>query len=183
MWAALHNAETAMYEARMRFAQNVTDVQGVLDRALRAPHQRGTALRFLQIADESVRRALFATLLGLATVSHSDLNLVRAVIQSIDRDWVNDQLEQRVPRLLETAGAEEYRRLAELLKQLNSPALPMVLSKAYQQPDEDIREVAADFFDDAFSRSVLATSEDFVAVRKLETLIRRLIPNRPTRAA
>jgi hypothetical protein len=172
-----------MYDARMRFVHNVSDIRSVLEQALRTPHQRGTALRFLLIADESARRGLFPTLLGLVTVSHSDLNLVRSVIQSIDRDWVNGQLERRVPRMLETAGAEEYRRLAELLKQLKSPVLPMVLSKASQQPDEDIREVAADFFKDAFSRSVLATSEDFVAMRKLETFIRRLIPNRPTRAA
>jgi hypothetical protein len=95
---------------------------------------------------EEVRRHLFQTLIDLAAVSHSDIQLVRDVILSIDRQWLAIHIEPEVDRVLDNAQEyEEFRRLAELLKMMESPHLASLVARAAASDDPDIREVAQDF--------------------------------------
>lgn len=150
LWQALVRAEQSYYAARTALvhAANVgsVDTLTVLTRALRNPSERGTALRLLIDLDERVRRQLFPVLVQLAAVEHSDVQLVRATIRSLDAAWVEKHVGQQVEHILRrSATYEEYRRLAELLDALHSTYLKTLVSKAAKSSDVDIREVAEDF--------------------------------------
>lgn len=144
-WVGLCRAEARFFEARMDFMRSVDDLEGTLRLGLQVPHQRGTALRLLLILDEGIRRALFDSVLPLAIEAHSDTRLSRDVIASIDGRWRSRVLGPQLSALLDFGGPEEYRGAAELLRQLKSSLLGQVLARAADQPDPDIREVAADF--------------------------------------
>lgn len=149
LWQTMFNAEQAFIGARMAFVQAVQsgdDVVPILEKALRNPSQRGMALRVLPLLDESIRRQVFPTLVALAAVGHSDIQLDRDVMRSIASDWVQEHLSSAVEKILDCSPTyEEYRRLAELLDLLHSPYLRTLVEKAAQSDDLDIREVASDF--------------------------------------
>ncbi|HEX6800009.1 MAG TPA: hypothetical protein VF116_20020 [Ktedonobacterales bacterium] len=149
LWQTMFNAEQTFIGARMAFFQAVQsgdDVVPILEKALSGPSQRGMALRLLPLLDESIRRQVFPTLVELASVGHSHIQLVRDVIQSISGDWVQEHIGSEVEKILDRSLTyEEYRRLAELLDLLHSPYLRTLVQRAAQSNDLDIREVATDF--------------------------------------
>ena len=149
MWQTMFNAEQTFIGARMAFVQAVQsgdDVVPIIKKALKSPSQRGTMLRLMPILDESIRQQMFPMLLELAAVGHSDIQLVRDVIQTIATGWVEEHIGGEVDKILECSPTyEEYRRLAELLVLLHSPYLRTLIEKAAKSDDLDIREVASDF--------------------------------------
>lgn len=149
LWQTMFNAEQAFIGARTAFvqaAQSGDDVVPLIEKALRSPSQRGTALRLLPLLDESIRRQVFPTLVELAAVGHSGIQLVRDVVRSIAGDWVQEHLGSQVEKILDCSPTyEEYRRLAELLDLLHSSYLRTLVEKAAQSDDLDIHEVASDF--------------------------------------
>ena len=118
----------------------------LLERALRGAGERRAALHLLASLDETVRRRLFPALIDLAAVGHKDIQFVRDVIVSLDKDWLTKNLPEQVERILQpSATYEEYRRLAELLSLLHSPLINTLVKQAARSSDLDIREVANDF--------------------------------------
>lgn len=62
LWQAMFNAEQTFLGARMAFVHAVQpgdDVIPFIEKALKDPSQRGTALRLLPLLDESIRRQVF----------------------------------------------------------------------------------------------------------------------------
>ena len=126
------------------------DITAILRQALSTVADRGAALRLLLELDESVRREVFPILVDVASVGHRDIQLVRDVILSIDREWVLEHIPVYVSEILERSTEyEEYRRLAELLDMIHSPYLAALVEKAGQSNDIDILEVAEDYGDRA----------------------------------
>ncbi len=146
-------ASMALFRARTALIQSIHPSVKHLERlrsALRDPLERGPALRLLLDLDEALRREVFPTLVELASIGHSDIELVRKVILSLNVDWVLDHIQVEVERILEQSAVrpnnyEEFRRLAELLDMIHSPYLAMLVAKAAVSDDLDIREVAEDF--------------------------------------
>ena len=149
LWQTMFNAEQTFIGARMACVPAVQlgdDAVPILATALSTPSQRGMALRLLPMLDESIRQQMFPTLMKLAAVGHSDIQLVREVIRSIPSDWVEEHVGSEVEKILDCLPTyEEYRRLAELLDLLHSPYLRTLVKRAAQSDDLDIREVASDF--------------------------------------
>lgn len=149
LWQTMFNAEQAFIDARVAFvkaARSGDDVVPILEKALHSASQRGAVLRLLPMLHESIRRQTFPTLVELAAVGHSDIQVVRDVIESIATDWVQGHIGNEVEKILDCAPTyEEYRRLAELLDRLHSPYLRSLVQRAAQSNDIDIREVASDF--------------------------------------
>lgn len=146
LWSDLLLAERQFSNARGRLLAAHASLHDVLDPALRDPAQRRSALRFLQTLDEPTRREYFPTLIGLASVGHVDIALVRDVILSLDREWLSSAVWAPVEeRLHAEATDEEYRRYAELLRVLDPKLLGRLVELALSSGDEDTREVGEDF--------------------------------------
>ncbi|HEX6817569.1 MAG TPA: barstar family protein [Ktedonobacterales bacterium] len=145
LWQNLKDAEHAFHAARMALFR-VGDIADILYEALHNVAERGTALRVLLIQPEQARRRVFPRLIELASVGHRDIQLVRDVILSMDRQWVLEHIGPEVDRVLDSAlEYEEYRRLAELLGIIGSPHLAILVARAAASDDHDTSEVAEDY--------------------------------------
>lgn len=146
LWRQLVAAENAFFAARMALFQSGADIPGLVVRALDDPSGRGTALRLLPLLDEDARRQVFPQLVELASWGHGYTRDIRDIILSLDRSWVLTHVPPEVDRVLQQSPTyEEYRRLAELLRMLESPYLSSLVHAAAASDDPDIREVANDF--------------------------------------
>lgn len=145
LWQNLKDAEHAFHAARMALFR-VGDIADILYEALHNVAERGTALRVLLIQPEQARRRVFHRLVELASVGHNDIQLVRDVILSMDRQWVLEHIGPEVDWVLDNAlEYEEYRRLVELLDMIGSPHLATLVTRAAASDDYDSREVAEDY--------------------------------------
>jgi len=145
-WQQLCEREREFIYARRRFFAYGDERLPVLRRALSSPQERGTALRVLLLMDESAHMSLFASLLNACTVAHSDIALAREVLMSISRAWTRQRVDEALAPLLADAGAEEFRRLAELLEALEfHEPLAELVARAAAHSDPDVREVGDDY--------------------------------------
>ncbi|MBA2305758.1 MAG: hypothetical protein H0W08_24430 [Acidobacteria bacterium] len=144
-WENLLEAESEFFRARRRVIEVGDSLVSLIRRALQIPSERGTALRLLLVVDVTQRMSHFSELMQLASVGHADVDLCRKVIQSIPGYWVESNLKAEILPILEGGGSEEYRRLAELLTELNSQLLNDLVEMALSSDDEDINEVGHDF--------------------------------------
>jgi hypothetical protein len=148
LWRDLCAADNTYHEARMRLLTNASDLDGIIRAALNSPAERGPALRILNILPEQQIRRHLAQLAQLASVGHSDIELVRSVISRIDRDWLTQNIDGYVTPLLKTGNEEEFRRIAELYKLLDQELLKAHLARCAVHANEEVREIASDFADE-----------------------------------
>jgi len=132
----------------MALLRSAQELKSVIGAALDTPSQRGTALRLLQILPEEMIRPHFSRLVDLASVGHSDIELCRAVLLKIDRNWLVQNIEYQVTQILRPGGEEEFRRVAELYKLLNSDLLGLHLERCARHVDEEVKKIASDFAKD-----------------------------------
>lgn len=145
LWHALRVAEDQFFKARHAFVAGAPANERTLEEALSRVSDRGTALRLLAILPEQNRRAVFARLVDLASVGHSDIALVRSVILNMERPWVVSNIEPLVDVILEQGDEEEYRRFAELFAELDEGLLRRHVERCLRSPSSDVREVGDDF--------------------------------------
>src|SRR5262245_33850774 len=120
LWTDFCAADSAFYVARMALVRDAQDLSRLIRAALRIPSQRGPALRLLEILPEDKIREQLVSLVDLASVGHSDVPLCRSVILRIERDWLVKNIDAHVLEILRNGGEEEFRRIAELYKLLNT---------------------------------------------------------------
>jgi hypothetical protein len=144
---AEHVAEKAFDNARMALIQSVRDdsLTRVIASALGIPHQRGTALRLLLILPEEMSRRHLPMLVYLASVGHSDIVLVREVIERIDREWLVANVDEHATDVLSRGDEEEFRRIAELYERLSEDLLTVHLERCAQHADPEVKEIARDY--------------------------------------
>ncbi|GLZ79591.1 hypothetical protein Afil01_43980 [Actinorhabdospora filicis] len=146
LWTALVEAERQLARARAEFYQRAEGRSEVLAAALQGPSNwdRGTALAFLGKIPDDVPE-LLDQLVENAT-SHAWALVARRAIAAGRRELVTPLLRRIVRERLETADAEDYRRLAELLRHMNDDeALGELVRRAADLEDPDMQEVARDF--------------------------------------
>lgn len=110
--------------------------------------RRGCLRLLLIYNDEALKRALFETLVDLASTGHSDIDLVRAVIATMERNWVGEAIRPVVNRILDPLSEdawEKYRRFAELYELLYPELLSELVARALAHDDPDVREVGDDY--------------------------------------
>jgi hypothetical protein len=105
------------------------------------------ALRVLERCAEVERRRLLPDLVAVASIDVRGLPFVRSAIASLDRTWLEANIEPHVwLQLGPEASDEHYRRLAELLRGLRlRDLLRKLVDRAATSLDANIREVAEDF--------------------------------------
>ena len=146
LWLAYCRAEQAADETLRPFLAAVPDPVAFL-----APHlqHRGRvyALRVLERRSEVERRRLLPDLVAVASITVRELRFVHSAIASLDRAWLEANIEPYVwQQLGPEATDEHYRRLAELLYGLGlRDLLNKLVDRAAASTDEETREVAADF--------------------------------------
>lgn len=149
LWQDLVEAAGHYYNARMAFFQAIrtgADAIVLLRAALRAPGlPRGEALQVVRY-DEQLKRDLFPELIYLETWTHGFGELVRDVIVSMDRGWLEEHLPGAMDDVLEQVtgedAAEAYLGYFDLLKTLDSPYLTTLREKAAASDDPEVRALA-----------------------------------------
>lgn len=129
----------------MTLLREAQDLKSLLETALGNPQERGGALRLLLILGEKEIREHVKSLIRIASVGHSDIALAREVILRLDKDWLLNIIESHVAPVLETGGEEEFRRLAELFKLVDTKLLHKHLEQCAAHPSPEVREIASDF--------------------------------------
>lgn len=144
LWHQLIDQEKAMHATLQNFLNCQTRVD-LIRKALQNPEERVTALQILNYLTLEERQSLFDELIKLASVGHSDIELVRRAILSFDKTWLRDNIENQTESLLENGTDEEYRRLLELYIQIDDGLTQRLVIKALQQSDNQIQEAGEDF--------------------------------------
>jgi hypothetical protein len=152
LWNALFSADNNFHEARMALVKGAHDLAGAIRNALNTPSQRGAALRLLQILPEEKIREQLPLLVDLASVGHSDVDLVRLVILKINKGWLIKNIDSHVEKILRNGGEEEFRRIAELYTLLSRELLDKHLQRCAVHPNNDVKEIVSDFAQDSMQR-------------------------------
>lgn len=88
LWRNLRQAERDFFPVRWQFLSGCTDRILVIGQALNKASDRGTVLRLLLYLDVKERLPFFDDLVSLASVDHSDVELVWDVILSLPKDFL-----------------------------------------------------------------------------------------------
>lgn len=145
-WSELKRTEAAMVQARMAFM--ATDWGPVLRRALETWDGVPTALGLLRILPRERVEPFAGGLLAMAVVTHGQIGIVRELLASLGPGWMSANARGFVEDTIASPDAtdEQFRRLAELLRELDElELLTLVVAAAAESEDPDIREVAEDF--------------------------------------
>jgi hypothetical protein len=130
-----------------RMALMATDWEPVVRDAL-STSDKETALRLLQILPDERTVPFANALLPLTLRSKPYVGIVRELLASLGHGWMSANGRDFVEHTISSSDAteEEFRRLAELLDELNEPELlALVVDAARRSDDPDILEVAEDY--------------------------------------
>jgi hypothetical protein len=145
-WPALVDHYRAFVDhERSWLVGNLSDALVSLERALGVTGEREVALTVLQRLPYAVRSGFVETLVLLLANSVRETQQVRDLLLSLPADVVRDRVIPLVDRALVDADAEAYRRYAELLRDMGSPYLGVLIRRARESSDLEIRAVADDF--------------------------------------
>jgi len=183
LWQLVVTREWDYIQSRQAFLNSCTDRVAMLQKALRNPKERGTALRLLFYLTLPERQHLFNDLLDLASVSHSDIELCREVILSLSKNWLLSNIENSAEELLDEGTDEEYRRLLELYINIDEHLTERLVQRALNHDDADIREAGEDFQKylklKRFNRSIENLSKKFLykiyEIFKYDSLVKKVI--------
>ena len=145
LWQQFVNQANAYNQSRQVFFQQCKDRIKIIREALHHPSQRRVALLFFEYLNETERQDLFDDLIDLASVGHSDIELVRQVILSFPQSYLLAQIESSAEIVLENGTDEEYRRLLELYLEIDISLVRRLIDRALKSSDPDIYEVGEDF--------------------------------------
>jgi hypothetical protein len=145
LWQKFVNQANAYDQSRQIFFQQCKDRIKIIKTALHHPNQRRVALMFFEYLNETERQGLFDDLIDLASVGHSDIELVRQVMLSFPHNYLLTQIEASAEIVLENGTDEEYRRLLELYLEIDISLVRRLIDRALKSSDPDIYEVGEDF--------------------------------------
>jgi hypothetical protein len=99
----------------------------------------------MKILPEPRVRLHIPQLARLASVGHSDIALVRDVMNTkIDRRWLVENIDGYIVPILKAArDEEEYRRIAELYQELDADLLRRHLARCAAHASDEVREIAS----------------------------------------
>jgi hypothetical protein len=88
LWGSLRSAEMDFFRACWEFFSRSTDKQLTIRQALKSPSDRTTVLRILLYLEVEECLSFFSELVDLASVGHSDIELVREVLLSLPKEFL-----------------------------------------------------------------------------------------------
>lgn len=145
IWQSLVKAETDYEQARWYFFKHSSSVLNTLRKALHTPTERETALKLIKYINTEDHKDLLYDLIEEASVGHSDIQLCRETILSLLKEWLIENIEVPIQKVLINGGDEEYRRLIELCTLIDNNLVEKLSKQALTHSNEDIKEVGKDF--------------------------------------
>jgi hypothetical protein len=145
LWRNFFESEITYIQTRQEFLNHSTNRVEIITKALHSPNERGTALRLLEYLTIEERQIFFDDLVNLASVSHSDIEVVRKAILCFPKNWLLANIENSAEPLIKDGTDEEYRRLLELYIHIDEGLTQKLVSQALNHPDPHIQEVGSDF--------------------------------------
>ena len=150
LWHMFCKAEMDFLAARWELLSRCTDTKSVIKQALNSPSDRYSALQLLLYLDFQRRLPFFDDLVSLASVDHSDMELVWNVILSLPKDFLLANIEKSAETVLSNATQDayvEYRCLLGLYFKIDYQLTYRLAQRALQSEDEDVREAGEDYME------------------------------------
>lgn len=147
LWEQVVNQDNAYSISRQTFLRQCKDRVEIVRKTLHKPSERMTALHLYQYLTKEEKRELFEDLVELASLGHSDIDLVRKCILSLSRPWLKTRIEKVAEPILQEGTEEEYRRLLELYRSIDRKLVERLAKRAIEHPDPDIQEAGEDFME------------------------------------
>lgn len=141
-----------LVESHLKFSRTLKEFfSDDIDRVavLRQAFQRGeiaTALYVAPYMPASELTQLFEQLVHIST-AHGYAGIAREIILSLPREWVLSNIERTINFLLAKGFADDYRRILELLFELDYELTRKYAQKAIDHPDEEVQEAGQDFLE------------------------------------
>jgi hypothetical protein len=146
-WQQVVDRNQDLASSRQRFLAHNDERVEILRKALQNPSERETALQLYPYLTKEEKRKLFEDLVELASVGHSDIELVRKCLLSLSRPWLKPRIEEVAEPILQRGSDEEYRRLLELYRSIDKTLVERLARRAIEHPDRDIQEAGEDFIE------------------------------------
>ena len=144
VWRRLVDSHKAFSLASREFLSPRTDRVALVRQALRTD-DRATAVFMAPHLPISEIQQLLDVWVALASHLNGFTQTARDLILRLPRDWVLERIEAVAEPLLETGTDEEYRRLLELYRLLDSELTLRLARRAAASPDRHVREVGEEF--------------------------------------
>lgn len=139
-----------LVENHLKFSQSLKEFFAKdVDRVtlIRNAMQRGelaSSFYVLEYMQTSEVVQLFEELVKFST-AHGYAGTARKIILSLPREWVLSNIEFAIEPLLAEGIGDDYRRILELLIDLDHELTMKCVQKAISHPDKEIQEVGQDF--------------------------------------
>ena len=150
LWHRFYKAESDFFEARWELLSRCTDIKSVIKQALDNCSDRDSALRLLLDLDFQEKVPFFDDLVELASVDHSDVELVWNVILSFPKDFLLANIEKSAETVLSNATQDayvEYRCLLALYYKIDDRLTYRLAQRALQSEDEDVRQAGETYME------------------------------------
>jgi hypothetical protein len=150
LWHRFCKAEEDFLEARSELLSRSTDIKLVIKQALQKGLRRDSALELLLDLDFQEKVPFFDHLVKLASVDHSDVELVWKVILSLPKDFLLANIEKSAETVLSNATQDayvEYRCLLALYYKIDDQLTYRLAQRALQSEDEDVREAGETYME------------------------------------
>ncbi|WP_419686034.1 hypothetical protein ACN22W_02270 [Burkholderia theae] len=144
LWVNLKKTFLEYMRLKGVFVRNpsaVSFVQG----AFSVPDERALAIDLVSGYPDAERVIFFKQLVSMASYVNGFTERCRDLILDLPRDWVMKNIEAEVDELLADGDYEEYRCLLELCRKLDRELMVKFARRALDSPDEDVKDVGADF--------------------------------------
>lgn len=150
IWHHLVESHLAFSQALKEFLVGKVDRVSLVKKAFRQG-DIATALYVARYIEADELKQLFGELVRLSTAP-GYAGTVRDIILSLPREWVLSNIEKTVEPLLQHDATEnEFRRILELYRELDSHLVYNLAQRAIKHIDNDIQEAGEDFLDDLTS--------------------------------
>ena len=144
LWQDLNDAYSKLFALRLEFFQPHVPRIALIRHAM-THGSRNAILQIGPILAEAERMELFPEWVYYAATGDRQVVAARAIIASLPRAWVLDQIEAVAETFLTDGTYWEYHRLLELYRELDPALTQRLANRAIQHSDADIREAGEDF--------------------------------------
>jgi hypothetical protein len=145
LWEECLNKRSDLLQSYQRLLEKAKDKVAVVRNGLGTTGGRDCALSIMAILESSEQQSLFDAVLRVACDHHRFVGQARAVILTMPRQWVLENITRYGDALLLQADHDMWRRFLELCEVLDTSVLKRFAERASKSADPDAARAGRGF--------------------------------------
>ncbi len=149
LWQNLVNSYEAYIRAREAVFVNMSSSERVqlVGKSLHHPDTSPAAVAFAREMSVEERKQLLWDLVGLGSGFYGQTKYAHEVILSLPHDWLRENIEPIVDKVLEKGSEEEYRLMLSLYSKVDRTLTRKLAERAIQSQDDLIRDAGETYLE------------------------------------